>query len=88
MAANRKDLLDKVGAKPPTTVDEMKQVCAKIKALPEASSMGCYAPRPQVVKYGDVTMAIQDAAYASLQGQATPQQSLADLQKRLEGVIK
>lgn len=65
------------------------QVTAKLNYMPTLlDALKLARPRPQVVKYGDVTTAIQDAAYASLQGQATPQQSLADLQKRLEGVIK
>lgn len=44
-------------------------------------------PRPTVVKYGDVTLAIQDAAYAALQGQVAPDAALADLQTKLESLI-
>lgn len=29
-------------------------------------------PRPKVVEYGDLTLAIQDAAYGALQGQPNP----------------
>jgi len=45
-------------------------------------------PRPKVVKYGDVTAAIQDQAYAALQGQKTPDQALSDLQTKLEELTK
>ncbi|HET9141586.1 ABC transporter substrate-binding protein [Actinophytocola sp.] len=41
-------------------------------------------PRPQAVKYGDVTSAIQENAYAALTGAKTPDQALADMQKKLE----
>jgi multiple sugar transport system substrate-binding protein len=44
-------------------------------------------PRPTVVRYGDVTLAIQDAAYAALQGQITPEAALDDLQAKLETLI-
>jgi multiple sugar transport system substrate-binding protein len=44
-------------------------------------------PRPTVVKYGDVTLAIQDAAYAALQGQVAPQAALDDLQAKLDKLI-
>jgi multiple sugar transport system substrate-binding protein len=42
--------------------------------------------RPSVVKYGDVTKAIQEAAYAALTGEMTTDQALADLQSKLEGL--
>ncbi|GAA2805831.1 ABC transporter substrate-binding protein [Saccharopolyspora taberi] len=38
----RKDLLDRVGAVPPTTWDEMRQVCDRVRTLPEAAGMSCY----------------------------------------------
>jgi multiple sugar transport system substrate-binding protein len=44
-------------------------------------------PRPAVVKYGDVTLAIQDSAYGALQGQLAPDAALASLQSKLEGLI-
>lgn len=40
-------------------------------------------PRPKVVKYGDATLAIQDAAYAALQGTETTDQALKQLQDKL-----
>jgi multiple sugar transport system substrate-binding protein len=41
-------------------------------------------PRPKAVKYGDVTAAIQENAYAALTGTKSPDQALSDLQKKLE----
>lgn len=45
-------------------------------------------PRPVAVKYGDVTLAIQDSAYSALQGQTTSDQALSELQTKLEGLIQ
>lgn len=45
-------------------------------------------PRPVAVKYGDVTLAIQDSAYAALQGQTSSDQALSELQGKLEGLIQ
>lgn len=44
-------------------------------------------PRPRVVKYGDVTAAIQAAAYDALSGKTQPQQALSDLQTKLQSLI-
>jgi multiple sugar transport system substrate-binding protein len=44
--------------------------------------------RPAVVKYGDVTSAIQESAYAALTGAKTPDAALADLQSKLEELTK
>jgi multiple sugar transport system substrate-binding protein len=45
-------------------------------------------PRPKAVEYGDVTLAIQDAAYGALQGQTQPDASLQALQAKLQTLIK
>lgn len=45
-------------------------------------------PRPKAVEYGDVTLAIQDAAYSALQGQAAPDAALQGLQTKLQTLIK
>ena len=45
-------------------------------------------PRPVVVRYGDVTTAIQDAAYRSLKGEADPDAALADLQSKLAPLLQ
>ncbi|HEX8487306.1 MAG TPA: ABC transporter substrate-binding protein [Propionibacteriaceae bacterium] len=41
-------------------------------------------PRPIAVKYGDVTLAIQDAAYGALQGQTQPDAAMQSLQTKLQ----
>jgi len=52
----------------------------------KASILGAQ-PRPKVVKYGDVTAAIQQAAYDALSGKTQPQQALSDLQTKLQSLI-
>jgi multiple sugar transport system substrate-binding protein len=44
--------------------------------------------RPLVVKYNDVTTAIQEAAYSAISGQQTSDQALAGLQTKLETLIQ
>ncbi|MEV0398695.1 ABC transporter substrate-binding protein [Actinoallomurus sp. NPDC050550] len=44
-------------------------------------------PRPQAVRYNDVTTAIQEAAYSALTGKSTTDQALADLQTKLGQLI-
>lgn len=44
-------------------------------------------PRPKVVDYGDATIAIQDAAYAALQGDLTTEEAVAQMQSDLEEVV-
>jgi len=41
-------------------------------------------PRPQAVKYADVTSAIQENAYSALTGAKSTDQALSDLQKKLQ----
>ena len=43
-------------------------------------------PRPQAVKYGDVTSAIQEAAYAAMGGKTSTDDALKDLQSKLESL--
>jgi len=45
-------------------------------------------PRPIAVEYGDVTLAIQDAAYGALQGTTQPDAALQALQTKLGTLIK
>jgi trehalose/maltose transport system substrate-binding protein len=45
-------------------------------------------PRPKAVNYGDVTAAIQDAAYPALQGLVRPDAALQQLQAKLRTLIK
>ncbi|WP_350278682.1 ABC transporter substrate-binding protein [Kribbella sp. HUAS MG21] len=55
----RKDLLDKAGVQPPKTWEEMVAACAKVKALPEAKSINCYAG--QFEKYEGLTVNFSEA---------------------------
>ncbi len=54
---------------------------------PLKASIGNAQPRPRVVKYGDVTTAIQAAAYDALNGTVAPDKALADLQTKLQSLI-
>ena len=54
----------------------------------ELKSIQGAKPRPKAVEYGDVTLAIQDAAYSALQGQTAPDAALQALQTKLETLIK
>ena len=45
-------------------------------------------PRPKVVNYGDVTLAIQDSAYSALQQQIPTDQALQQMQSKLQTLIK
>jgi multiple sugar transport system substrate-binding protein len=51
----------------------------------KASILGA-KPRPKVVRYGDATLAIQDAAYGALQGTLTTDAALSQLQTKLEAL--
>jgi multiple sugar transport system substrate-binding protein len=63
-----------------------------LKKLPfmdiQLKSIQTAVPRPIVVEYGDVTLAIQDAAYGALQGQTQPDAALQALQSKLQTLIK
>ena len=52
----------------------------------KASILGAQ-PRPRVVKYGDVTAAIQTSAYDALKNGKDPKQTLTDLQTKLSSLI-
>ncbi|MPY81529.1 MAG: extracellular solute-binding protein, partial [Actinophytocola sp.] len=45
-------------------------------------------PRPVVVNYGDDTLAIQENAYAAINGEKTVDEALADMQAALEKATK
>lgn len=45
-------------------------------------------PRPKVVRYGDATLAIQDAAYGAMTGKMTTDEALQQLQTKLEELTK
>jgi multiple sugar transport system substrate-binding protein len=42
--------------------------------------------RPKVVRYGDATQAVQDAAYGALTGAMSTDQALSQLQTQLEEI--
>jgi multiple sugar transport system substrate-binding protein len=44
--------------------------------------------RPKVVRYGDATQAIQDAAYAAIRGQKSTDAALSELQAKLTDITK
>src|SRR5215213_1695477 len=59
----RKDLLDKYGLQPPTTFDEMKQACDKIKQGENDSKLECFAG--QYNKYEGLTVNFDEAVHAA-----------------------
>lgn len=64
-------------------------VIKKFPYMPiQLKSIQTAKPRPKAVEYGDVTLAIQDAAYGALQGQVTPDAAMASLQTKLQTLIK
>jgi len=65
------------------------EVVKKFPFMPvQLKSIQGAVPRPKVVQYGDVTLAIQDAAYGALQGQTAPDAALQQLQSKLQTLIK
>jgi len=65
------------------------EVVKKFAFMPiQLKSIEGAKPRPKAVQYGDVTLAIQDAAYGALQGQTAPDAALQQLQSKLETLIK
>ena len=65
---------------------------ALIKQFPYLETLGdsiaTANPRPKAVRYGDVTLAIQDSTYAALQGQKDPTTAFNELQVKLEELVK
>jgi trehalose/maltose transport system substrate-binding protein len=65
------------------------ELVKKYPFLPtQLKSIQTAKPRPKAVEYGDVTLAIQDAAYSALQGQTQPDAALQALQAKLQTLIK
>ncbi len=65
------------------------EVIKKFAYMPiQLKSIQTAKPRPKAVEYGDVTLAIQDAAYGALQGQTQPDAALQNLQTKLQTLIK
>src|SRR5215211_3069883 len=59
----RKDLLSKYNLQPPTTFDEMKAACDKIRAGENDSKLGCFAG--QYNKYEGLTVNFDEAVHAA-----------------------
>jgi multiple sugar transport system substrate-binding protein len=59
----RKDLLDKVGVQAPKTWADLTADCLKVKALPEAANMSCYAG--QFEKYEGLTVNFAEAVQSA-----------------------
>lgn len=52
------------------------------------ASIASAKPRPKAVRYADVTLAIQDATYATLQGQKEPKSAFDELQTKMTELVK
>ena len=74
------------------TLEELYSDPDVLKKLPfmdiQLKSVQTAVPRPKAVEYGDVTLAIQDAAYGALQGQTQPDAALQALQAKLQTLIQ
>ncbi len=68
------------------TDDEVVQQFPFFPQLKDAIDKG--VPRPQVVKYSDVTQAIQEAAYGCISGQSEAKAAMTDLQKKLTDITQ
>jgi multiple sugar transport system substrate-binding protein len=65
------------------------ELTSKFEYLPVLkASIDNAKARPKAVKYGDVTLAIQDAAYSAFNGQTAPKAAMDALQTKLEGLVK
>lgn len=87
---NNKTNLDKASAAPVyTAVYDDAALQKKFPYLPTLkASIENAKPRPKVVRYGDATTAIQDAAYGAIKGDTTVDAALATLQTKLEALSK
>lgn len=65
---------------------ELKQKFPYLETL--GRSIETAKPRPKAVRYADVTLAIQDATYATLQGQKTADSAFGELQTKLTELVK
>jgi multiple sugar transport system substrate-binding protein len=83
--AQKSNLLATSQAPTRANLYEDQELVTKFPYLPtlKASIEGAM-PRPKAVKYGDVTAAIQEAAYGAMNGQKSTDQALSDLQSKLE----
>jgi multiple sugar transport system substrate-binding protein len=85
----RSNLLATSQAPTRTSLYEDQELVSKFPYLPTLKeSIEKAKQRPAVIKYGDVTTAIQEAAYSALTGAKTTDAALADLQTKLEDLTK
>ncbi|WP_233160330.1 ABC transporter substrate-binding protein [Actinophytocola xanthii] len=83
--AQRSNLLATSQAPTRSALYEEQELVDKFPYLPTLlSSIENAAPRPRVVRYGDVTAAIQEAAYGAITGETTTDEALEQLQTKLE----
>lgn len=83
--AERSNLLATSQAPTRTALYDDQELLAQfpyLKTLKE-SILGA-VPRPQAVRYGDVTAAIQEAAYGAMSGETSTDDALKELQSKLE----
>lgn len=65
------------------------ELTSKFQYLPVLkASIDNAQARPKAVKYGDVTLAIQDAAYNALNGTTPPKAAMDDLETKLQALVK
>lgn len=88
--ANQKRRLEKSSLAPTLeTLYGDSELQAKFPYLaPLGDSIESAKPRPKAVRYADVTLAIQDATYATLQGQKEPSSAFGELQTKLTELVK
>ena len=92
MASPEQQKSDTLATSQPPTLSSLYADPEVVKAYPFfptlLTSIQGAKPRPKVVAYGDVTLAIQDSAYAALQGTTPPDAALQTMQTKLETLIK
>jgi multiple sugar transport system substrate-binding protein len=85
----RSNLLATSQAPTRTSLYEDSSLTGQYPYLPTLrSSIEGAKPRPPAVRYGDVTAAIQENAYAALTGAKTTDQALSDLQTKLQELTR
>ncbi|MFE2754567.1 ABC transporter substrate-binding protein [Actinosynnema sp. NPDC059335] len=88
-SAQRSNLLATSQAPTLASLYDDAELITKFPYLPTLKeSILSAKPRPQAVRYGDVTQAIQEAAYAALTGEKTSDAALKDLQAKLSELLK
>ncbi|MQA06574.1 MAG: extracellular solute-binding protein [Streptosporangiales bacterium] len=85
----REDLLATSQAPTRASLYEDEELTKKYAYLPTLKeSIETAKPRPQAVKYGDVSTAMQEAAYGAMNGEKTSDEALSELETELEELVK